>query len=215
MTTEQGPLHDDRASLEEPAAQVAEVRRRLSGQDQMVSALHRRIQELGTDVEELKASTRERIQAAVWAAVIMAAVLASTAATWLADVAAPTADSFPADYQTRTFSLWDAPGAHQGLYITPAAGAAELVIAALVLALIISTVAAGTFSTPWAVAAGIVSLLALGAEVHFGVSLSGQATEIGAYHTGGGLTLAIVTTILLAIWAFTTAVIARRSQAGA
>lgn len=204
MSTEQGALPHNRARPEDVTVHTAE--------DQVLSALRRQIQELGTRVEDLKVATRVRIHAAVWAAAIMAAVLASTAATWLTDVN-NSPNFLPAYYQTRSFSLWDAPGAHQGLYRTPAAGAAGLVIASLVLMLIVSAVAAGTFSTAWAVAASIVSLLALGAEAHFGVSLSGQPTEIGEYHTGGGFTLAIVATVLLVIWAF--AVIARRRKAGA
>lgn len=204
MSTEQGALPHDSARPGDGTAHVAE--------DQVVSALRRQIQELSTCVEDLKVTTRVRIHAAVWAAVIMAAVLASTAATWLTDVNG-SPNYLPAYYQTRSFSLWDSPGAHQGLYNTPAAGAAGLVIASLVLMLIVSAVAAGTFSTAWAVAASIASLLALGAEVNFGASLSGQATEIGAYHTGGGFTFAIVATVLLVIWA--SAVIARRRKAGA
>jgi hypothetical protein len=88
-----------------------------------------------------------------------------------------------------------------------------LVIVALVVMLIVASVAAGTFATAWAVAAGIVGLLALGAEAHFGAALSGQPTVIGAYHTGGGFTLGIVATVVLVIWAFSTAVIARRRRA--
>jgi hypothetical protein len=182
---------------------------RLTAEDQVVSSLRKQIQELSTSVEELRSTAWVRIQAAVWAAVIMAAVLTSTATTWLIDFSS-NPNYLPEYEQSRSFSLWDAPGAHQGLYQTPAAGPAGLVIASLLLMLVVSTVAAGTFRAGWAMWAGVVAVAAFATEVYFGTSMSGQSTEIGSYHTGAGLTVGIVATVALAIWAFTTAVVARR-----